>query len=194
MAYSFGAQIAEVTVDHGDRPRPRGSRGRGPRPRPRHQPQDVEGQIDGQVFSGMSQVLYEELLMDDGQPLNPSRLEYKMPRSFEVPEVEHILVETIDPYGPFGAKEVGEGPIVAHDGGHRQRGGECHRRADPGDADHARGGCCARSAGSQRVRPRQRREPRCAAAGCAETFGNCSSRSCAFNSSFFIAGINGRRA
>jgi 4-hydroxybenzoyl-CoA reductase subunit alpha len=76
-------------------------------------PKAAEGQIDGQVFSGMSQVLFEELVMDDGQPLNPSRLEYKLPRSFEVPEVEHILVETIDPYGPFGAKEVGEGPIVA---------------------------------------------------------------------------------
>jgi CO/xanthine dehydrogenase Mo-binding subunit len=53
------------------------------------------------------------MLLEDGQPLNPSRLEYKLPRSFEVPQIEHILVETIDPYGPFGAKEVGEGPIVA---------------------------------------------------------------------------------
>ena len=50
--------------------------------------------------------------MDDGQILNPSRLEYKLPRTYELPEVEYILVETIDPYGPFGAKEVGEGPIV----------------------------------------------------------------------------------
>jgi CO/xanthine dehydrogenase Mo-binding subunit len=50
--------------------------------------------------------------MDGGQILNPSRLEYKLPRTYELPEVEYILVETIDPYGPFGAKEVGEGPIV----------------------------------------------------------------------------------
>ena len=49
---------------------------------------------------------------DDGQFLNPSRLEYKMPRAYEMPEVEYIIVESIDPYGPFGAKEVGEGPIV----------------------------------------------------------------------------------
>jgi 4-hydroxybenzoyl-CoA reductase subunit alpha len=76
-------------------------------------PGAVEGQIDGQVFSAMSQVLYEEMLLEDGQPLNASRLEYKLPRAWEVPEVEHILVETVDPYGPFGAKEVGEGPIVA---------------------------------------------------------------------------------
>ena len=75
-------------------------------------PRVVEGQIDGQIFSGMSQVLYEETLMEDGQVMNPSRLDYKMPRAYEMPEVEHIIVETIDPNGPFGAKEVGEGPIV----------------------------------------------------------------------------------
>ena len=75
-------------------------------------PRIVEGQIDGQIFSGMSQALYEECVMDDGQVLNPSRLDYKMPRAYEMPEVEHIIVETNDPHGPFGAKEVGEGPIV----------------------------------------------------------------------------------
>ena len=75
-------------------------------------PLAVEGQLDGQVFSGMGQVLYEECRMEDGMLLNPSRLEYKLPRTYELPDVEYILVETIDPYGPFGAKEVGEGPIV----------------------------------------------------------------------------------
>jgi CO/xanthine dehydrogenase Mo-binding subunit len=112
MAWSFGAQVAEVkvnpdtgavqvikmTVAH--------DLGRA------INPLAVEGQIDGQVFSGMSQALYEECEHDNGQFLNPSRLEYKMPRTYEMPEVEYILVETIDPYGPFGAKEVGEGPIV----------------------------------------------------------------------------------
>lgn len=112
MAYSFGAQIAEVTVDPGtgvvtvDKVTAAHDVGRAINPR------IVEGQIDGQIFSGMSQVLYEECVMEDGQVMNPSRLEYKMPRSFEMPEVEHIIVETIDPNGPFGAKEVGEGPIV----------------------------------------------------------------------------------
>jgi 4-hydroxybenzoyl-CoA reductase subunit alpha len=75
-------------------------------------PLAVEGQIDGQVFSGMSQVLFEECIMKDGQVMNPSRLEYKLPRTYELPEIDYIIVETIDPYGPFGAKEVGEGPIV----------------------------------------------------------------------------------
>jgi len=112
MAYSFGAQIAEVTVDPGtgvvtvDRMTAAHDVGRAINPR------IVEGQIDGQIFSGMSQVLYEECLTEDGQVMNPSRLDYKMPRAYEMPAVDHIIVETIDPNGPFGAKEVGEGPIV----------------------------------------------------------------------------------
>ena len=71
----------------------------------------VEGQLDGQVFSGMGQTLFEECVMEGGQVLNPSLLDYKLPRPFEVPEMERIIVETSDPYGPFGAKEVGQGPI-----------------------------------------------------------------------------------
>jgi 4-hydroxybenzoyl-CoA reductase subunit alpha len=111
MAFSFGAQIAEVTVDPGtgvvtvDKMTASHDVGRAINPRV------VEGQI-GQIFSGMSQVLYEETIMEDGQVMNPSRLDYKMPRAYEMPEVDHIIVESIDPNGPFGAKEVGEGPIV----------------------------------------------------------------------------------
>jgi 4-hydroxybenzoyl-CoA reductase subunit alpha len=71
----------------------------------------VEGQIDGQVFSGMGQTLYEECTLDNGQIVNPSFLEYKLPRPFEMPDIDYIIVESADPYGPFGAKEVGQGPI-----------------------------------------------------------------------------------
>ena len=112
MAYSFGAQVAEVAIDPDtgiitvERVVAAHDVGRAINPR------IVEGQMDGQIFSGMSQVLYEETLLDEGQVLNPSRLDYKMPRSYEMPAVEHIIVESIDPFGPFGAKEVGEGPIV----------------------------------------------------------------------------------
>lgn len=112
LAYSFGAQVAEVEVD------PESGAVRVLKVTAAHDlgralnPLAVEGQLDGQVFSGMSQVLYEECRMDGGQILNPSRLEYKLPRTYELPAVEYILVETVDPYGPFGAKEVGEGPIV----------------------------------------------------------------------------------
>ncbi|MBL8225510.1 MAG: molybdopterin-dependent oxidoreductase [Chromatiales bacterium] len=112
MAFSFGAQVAEVEVD------PESGAVRVLKVTVAHDlgralnPLAVEGQLDGQVFSGLSQVLYEECRMDAGQVLNPSRLEYKLPRTWELPEVDYTLVETIDPYGPFGAKEVGEGPIV----------------------------------------------------------------------------------
>jgi len=112
LAFSFGAQVAEVEVD------PRTGTVKVLKVTAAHDigralnPLGVEGQLDGQVFSGMSQVLYEECRVDDGQVLNPSRLEYKLPRTWEMPAVDYILVETVDPYGPFGAKEVGEGPIV----------------------------------------------------------------------------------
>jgi CO/xanthine dehydrogenase Mo-binding subunit len=112
LAFSFGCQIAEVEVDPASgavsllKVWAAHDIGRA------MNPLAVEGQLDGQVFSGMGQVLYEECRMEDGLILNPSRLEYKLPRTYELPEVDYVLVETIDPYGPFGAKEVGEGPIV----------------------------------------------------------------------------------
>jgi CO/xanthine dehydrogenase Mo-binding subunit len=112
LAFSFGAQVAEVEVDAQTgavtllKVTAAHDIGRA------MNPLAVEGQLDGQVFSGMGQVLYEECRVENGLVLNASRLEYKLPRAYEMPEVEYVLVETIDPYGPFGAKEVGEGPIV----------------------------------------------------------------------------------
>jgi CO/xanthine dehydrogenase Mo-binding subunit len=60
----------------------------------------------------MAQTLFEECVMENGMILNSSPVEYKLPRPFEIPQIAHIIVETDDPYGPFGAKEVGEGPIM----------------------------------------------------------------------------------
>jgi CO/xanthine dehydrogenase Mo-binding subunit len=115
-SWSFGAQVAEVSID------PETGQVTVHRVTVAHDlgrtinPLACEGQIDGQVYSAMSQILYEEVLSDDGLYLNPSRLEYKMPRTYEMPEITHHLIETIDPYGPFGAKEIGEGPIVTAGG------------------------------------------------------------------------------
>jgi CO/xanthine dehydrogenase Mo-binding subunit len=112
LAYSFGAQIAEVEVN------PDTGSVKLVKMTIAHDvgrainPMAVEGQMDGQAFSATGQILYEQCLMDHGQVLNPSRLAYKLPRPFEVPQTEHIIVESNDPYGPYGAKEVGEGPIV----------------------------------------------------------------------------------
>jgi 4-hydroxybenzoyl-CoA reductase subunit alpha len=111
MAYSFGAQVAEVEVD------PETGQVKLLNMTVAHDvgrainPLAVEGQIDGQVFSGMGQTMFEECLMDNGQVLNPSYLDYRLPRAYEIPELDHTIVESIDPYGPFGAKEVGQGPI-----------------------------------------------------------------------------------
>ena len=44
---------------------------------------------------------------------NPSLLEYKVPAPQQMPEVEILLVGDDDPEGPFGAKEAGEGPLIA---------------------------------------------------------------------------------
>jgi 4-hydroxybenzoyl-CoA reductase subunit alpha len=73
----------------------------------------VEGQIIGSVWMGMGQALTEEMVWKDGMLMNPGLLEYRSPSSVESPEVEPIIVESIDPEGPFGAKECSEGSLAA---------------------------------------------------------------------------------
>jgi hypothetical protein len=41
----------------------------------------------------------------------PSLLDYRIPTSLDTPEIESLIVESIDPEGPYGAKEAGEGPL-----------------------------------------------------------------------------------
>ena len=75
-------------------------------------PMLVEGQIQGATVMGIGQALYEDLIRDHGQVMNPSFRDYKMSLSVDVPKLEnvrHINVITNDPAGPFGAKEAGEG-------------------------------------------------------------------------------------
>jgi 4-hydroxybenzoyl-CoA reductase subunit alpha len=107
-AYSFGAQVAEVEVD----------------PETGHvkvlkitcahdvgfaiNPMALEGQIEGSILTGMGQSLFENIVKERGQSVNPSFLEYKIPSSMQMPEIESILIETVDPEGPFGAKGIGE--------------------------------------------------------------------------------------
>ena len=58
----------------------------------------------------------EEVLMGNGVVLNPGYSDYKMPRSTDTPPMHTIHIITDDPVGPFGAKEIGEGFIVANPG------------------------------------------------------------------------------
>jgi CO/xanthine dehydrogenase Mo-binding subunit len=72
----------------------------------------VEGQIVGSVYMALGEALFEEQAFRGGYLKNPSILEYRSPTFLEMPEVETFLVETNDPEGPFGAKEVGQGPLL----------------------------------------------------------------------------------
>ncbi len=73
------------------------------------------GQVNGSWIMCQGQAMFEDLKRDpaDGHVLNPNFLDYKLPTSMDIPKkVEHILVESIDPNGPFGAKEAGEGASI----------------------------------------------------------------------------------
>jgi len=112
-AYSYSAQVAEVSVDEetGEvtvhKVWAAHDCGRA------LNPVSVEGQIIGSVWMGVGQALTEEMVWKDGMLMNPGLLEYRSPSAVESPEVEPIIVESIDPEGPFGAKECSEGSLAA---------------------------------------------------------------------------------
>lgn len=71
----------------------------------------VKGQIEGSVYMGLGEVLFEaQRYYKNGSIVAPSILEYKIPTIHDTPEIIADYVESIDPNGPFGAKEAGEGP------------------------------------------------------------------------------------
>ena len=70
------------------------------------------GQIEGSVYMGLGEALMEEQVFRKGVHKIPSMLEYKSPTFVDMPPVESILVETLDPQGPYGAKECGQGPLL----------------------------------------------------------------------------------
>jgi CO/xanthine dehydrogenase Mo-binding subunit len=72
----------------------------------------VRGQIEGSVHMALGEALMEEQAFRGALHKGPSLLDYKIPTVLEMPQVESILVESIDPEGPFGAKEVGQGPLL----------------------------------------------------------------------------------
>lgn len=73
----------------------------------------VEGQMEGSLSMGLGEALFEEVKFDDkGRILNANLNEYKIPTALDMPAVDTIIVESNEPNGPFGAKEVGEGAIM----------------------------------------------------------------------------------
>ena len=77
-------------------------------------PQQCEGQDEGAAMQGLGHTLFEEMLYEDGQLLNPNLIDNKVPTFVELPDkLETILIENGDGPGPFGSKGLGEGGIVA---------------------------------------------------------------------------------
>lgn len=108
QAFSFGATVAEVEVD------PETGLVKAQRVTCAQDcgfalnPTIVEGQFEGGVaMGGQGGMLGEEHRWHEGHVLNPSMLEYKIPSIMDMPEIDPIIVETIDPVGPYGAKEAG---------------------------------------------------------------------------------------
>ncbi len=77
-------------------------------------PQGVEGQIQGGVTQAVGHALMEQVRYDaDGTPLMQGFLDYKIPSSLDLPAIEPVIVEVPDEEGPFGARGIGEPPILA---------------------------------------------------------------------------------
>jgi 4-hydroxybenzoyl-CoA reductase alpha subunit len=75
----------------------------------------VMGQVEGSVYMGLGEVLMEEMTYRGNRNVVhkfPSMLEYKSPTTLEMCDVKTYLIEDPDPNGPFGAKEVGQGPLL----------------------------------------------------------------------------------
>ncbi|WP_341528085.1 molybdopterin cofactor-binding domain-containing protein [Nostoc sp. UHCC 0302] len=72
-------------------------------------PRICHGQATGGIAMGIGYALSEELLFNEqGCIINPTLREYRIPTAADIPPIEVILIEQADPYGPFGAKGVGE--------------------------------------------------------------------------------------
>ena len=76
-------------------------------------PAAVEGQIQGGVVQGIGWALFERMPYDaEGQLLAATLMDYALPQSDQTPSVESVLLEVRSEHGPFGAKGVGEPPVV----------------------------------------------------------------------------------
>ena len=116
-AYSFTAHVAEVQVDVTtgvvtvDKIWVAHDCGRA------INPVLVEGQMEGSTYMGFAEALMEEQIFkssDEGRAglhNAPSLLDYRIPTSLDTPEMQSLIIESIDPEGPYGAKEAGEGPL-----------------------------------------------------------------------------------
>ncbi len=80
-------------------------------------PQAVHGQVEGAVVMGSGEALMEEVVYDEkGNILNPNLHDYLLMTIKDAPQIFSGIVDSYEPEGPYGAKEIGEGatlPILA---------------------------------------------------------------------------------
>ena len=76
-------------------------------------PDQCIGQDEGAVMFGIGHTLMEEMIFEDGQPLNPNLIDYRVPTFKDLPQQLHtILIENGNGPGPFGSKGLGEGGLL----------------------------------------------------------------------------------
>jgi 4-hydroxybenzoyl-CoA reductase subunit alpha len=113
MGYSYSAQVVEVSVDEEtgvvtvDKVWVAHDCGKA------LNRLTVEGQVQGSVWMGMGQAMSEETGYYNGLLVTGNMLDYRVPTIQDSPPIEVHIVESNDPYGPFGAKEAGEGSLAA---------------------------------------------------------------------------------
>ncbi|MGH7264212.1 MAG: molybdopterin cofactor-binding domain-containing protein, partial [Candidatus Rokuibacteriota bacterium] len=114
-AYSYSAAVVEVTVD------PETGESRVEEVWIAHDigkainPVVAIGQVEGSVYMGLGEAVMEEMTYRGNRNVvhrHPSLLEYKSPTTHEMCPIHTFLIEDPDPNGPFGAKEVGQGPLL----------------------------------------------------------------------------------
>jgi len=74
-------------------------------------PSTAAGQVHGGAAQGISSALMEEVTLKDGRVTNPNFLDYRIPGFQDIPPIHAEFVQTNDPYGPFGAKSIGESSL-----------------------------------------------------------------------------------
>jgi len=112
ICYSFSANVVELELDTAT------GESRVLRVHSAHDagrvvnPTTAEGQVEGGVVQGLGYALMEEHILKDGRIVNDQFSTYIIPTAMDAPEIRPILVEHHYPWGPYGAKGLGESPIV----------------------------------------------------------------------------------
>jgi CO/xanthine dehydrogenase Mo-binding subunit len=72
----------------------------------------AEGQVEGGIVQGIGYALMENLILENGEVVNDNFTDYKIPGANDIPSVHCFFIEETDNDGPYGAKGIGEFPII----------------------------------------------------------------------------------